>query len=64
MNIQLKANKELAMKLQHVRDCVATNADKGVIDIYLLEVIAELQEGLNKEDSLWLISLVKKILNQ
>lgn len=62
MNTMLKSNKELATKLHHVREYVATGADKGVIDICLLEVIAELQGGLSKEDSLWLISLVKKFL--
>lgn len=62
MNTQLKENRELATKLHRVREYIATGADKGVIDIYLLEVIAELQGGLSKEDSLWLISLVKKFL--
>lgn len=62
MNTQLKENRELATKLHRVREYIATDADKGVIDIYLLEVIAELQGGLSKEDSLWLISLVKKFL--
>ena len=62
MNIQLKENRELVTKLQRVREYVMTGANKSIIDIHLLEVIAELQGGLSEEDSLWLISLVKKML--
>lgn len=64
MDNRVKFNKELVKKLQHIRQSIAAHTEsEETIDFELLEVIVEIQGGLDYDDSRWLISIVKKCLD-